>query len=56
MLHTNVIMSTIYTPDRWQSKTLLTFNERESKIPARNNVFDYHMSPMAIENYVSNEF
>ena len=39
--------------DRRQSKTLLTIEERGSKI-ARNRVFDCHMSPfggqMAIEN------
>ena len=50
---------TIYTPDRRQSKTLLTIDERGSKI-ARNSVFDCHLSPvgrqMAVENPVSNNF
>ena len=47
------------TPDRRQSKTLLTIDERGSKT-ARNSVFDCHLSPgrrqMAIENSVSNDF
>ena len=47
------------TPDRRQSKTLSTIDERESKID-RNSVFDCHLSPMwrhmAIENSVSNDF
>ena len=47
------------TPDRWQSKTLLTIDERGSKF-ARNSVFDCHLSPvrrqMAIKNSVSNDF
>ena len=47
------------TPERWQSKKLLTNDERGSKI-ARNTVFDCHLSPvgrqMAIENSVSNDF
>ena len=46
------------TPDRRQSKTLLTIDECGLKI-ARNSVFDCHLSPiwrqMAIENYVSND-
>ena len=45
--------------DYSQSKTLLTINERGSKI-ARNSVFDCHLSPagrqMAIKNSVSNDF
>ena len=49
----------IFTPDRRQSKTLLTIHERGSKI-ARNSVFDCHLSPdwrqMAIKNSVSNNF
>ena len=49
----------ISTPDRLQSKMLLTIDERGSKI-ARNSVFDCHLSPvgrqMAIENSVSNFF
>ena len=48
-----------YTPDRQQSKTLLTIDERGSKID-RNSVFDCHLSPvgrqMAIENSVSDYF
>ena len=44
------------TPDRRHSKTLLTIDERGSKI-ARNIVFDCHLSPvrrqMAIKNSVS---
>ena len=47
------------TSDRRQSKTLLTIDDRGSKI-ARNSVFLCHLSPvgrqMAIENYVSNFF
>ena len=47
------------TPGRWQSKTLLTIDERGSKID-RNSVYDCHLSPvgrqMAIENSVSNDF
>ena len=47
------------TPGRRQSKTLLTIDERRSKI-VRNNVFDCHLSPigrqMGIENSVSNDF
>ena len=46
------------TPDRWQSKTLLTIKLR-SKI-ARNSVFDCHLLPagqqMAIKNSISNYF
>ena len=33
------------TPDRRQSKMLLTIDERGSKI-ARNSVFDSHLSPV----------
>ena len=47
------------TPDRRQSKTLLTVDERGSKL-ARNSIFDCHLSPvgrqMVIENSVSNDF
>ena len=47
------------TPDRRQSKTRLTIDDRGSKI-ARNGVFDCHLSPvgrqMTIENSVSNDF
>ena len=46
------------TPGRRQSKTLLTIDERRSKID-RNSVFECHLSPvgrqMAIENSVSND-
>ena len=49
----------VYTPDRRQSKTLLSIDERGSKI-AINSVSDCHLSPvgrqMAIENFVSNYF
>ena len=49
----------IYTPGRRQSKTLLTIDQRGSKIVARNSVFDCHLSPvrrqMAVENSVSND-
>ena len=49
----------IITPDRRQSKTLLTIDEHGSKI-AINSVLDCHLSPvgrqMAIENSVSNDF
>ena len=40
-----------FTPGRWQSKTLLTIDERGSKI-ARNRIG----RQMAIENSVSNDF
>ena len=47
------------TPDRRQSKTLSTIDERGSKID-RKSIFDCHLSPicrqMAIENSVSNDF
>ena len=47
------------SPDRRQSKALLTIDERGSKT-ARNSVLDCHLSPvwrqMAIENSVSNDF
>ena len=36
------LRKTRFTPDRWQSKTLLTIDERGSKI-ARNGVFDCHL-------------
>ena len=42
----------ILTPDRWQSKTLLTIDERGSKA-ARNSAFDCHLSPVV--NSVSND-
>ena len=49
----------IITLGRRQSKTLLTIDERESKL-ARNSVFYCHLLPigrqMAIENSVSNYF
>ena len=48
----------LFTPGRRQSKSLLTIDERGSKI-ARNSVFDCHLSPvrqMAIENSFSNDF
>ena len=48
-----------FKPGRWQSTTLLTVDERESKI-AGNSVFDCHLSPirqqMAFEYSVSNDF
>ena len=50
---------TTTTPDRRQSKTLLTINERGSQI-ARNSVFTCHLSPvrqhMAIKDSVYNDF
>ena len=52
-------LSFILTPDRQQSKTLLTIYKCGSKI-ARNSVFDCHLSPvgrqMAIKISVSNYF
>ena len=43
----------LFTPDRRQSKMLITIEECGSKV-ARNSVFDCHLSPvgrqMAIEN------
>ena len=46
------------TLDMRQSKTLLTIDERASKI-ARNSAYDCHLSPvgrkMAIENSISND-
>ena len=49
----------IITPDRRQSKTVLTIDDHGSKL-ARNSVFDCYLSPvgrqMAIENSVSNDF
>ena len=54
-----VDVSSKLTPGKRQSKTLLTIEERGSKI-VRNSVFDCHLSPvgrqMAIENSVSNDF
>ena len=48
-----------FTPDRWQSKTLLTIVKCWSKI-AINSVFDCYLSPvwrqLAIKNSVSNYF
>ena len=44
--------NTQFTPDRQHSKTILSIDERGSKID-RNNVFD---CLMAIKNYVSNYF
>ena len=47
------------TPDRRQSKTLFTMDERGSEI-ATTSVFECHLSPvgrlMAIENFISNYF
>ena len=43
------------TPDRWQSKTLLTIDERGIKI-ARNSNFDCDLSPVGIENSVFSYF
>ena len=40
-----VCILTIITPGRRQSKTLLTIDERGSKI-ARNSIFDCHLSPI----------
>ena len=58
----NEMLADILTPDRWQSKTLLTIEERGSKI-VRNSVFDCQLTPdwrqMAIKtflNYISNNF
>ena len=49
----------IITTGRLQSKTLLTIDERGSKI-ARNSVFDCHLSPSGAingnKNSVSNDF
>ena len=49
----------VLTPDRRQSKTLLTIDERGSNI-SRKSVIDCHLSPdrreMAIKNSVSNYF
>ena len=39
-------LQTLTTPDRRQSKTLLTIDERGSKIAARNSDFDSHLSPL----------
>ena len=39
--------STGNTPDRRQSKALYTIDEHGSKI-ARNNVFDFHLSPDSV--------
>ena len=64
-LRWNLLAPTIFfnlytnTPGRRQSKTLLTIDERGSKI-AKKSVFDCHLSPvglqMSIENSVSNDF
>ena len=47
---------TVLTPDMHESKTLITNDERGSKI-ARNSVFEWHLSPdgrqMAVEISVS---
>ena len=54
-----IFRKTFITQGRRQSKTLLTIDERRSKID-RNSVFDWHFSPvrrqMAIQNSVSNYF
>ena len=54
-----VFVVAVITSGRRQSKTLLTTDERGSKI-ARNSVFDCLLSPigrqMVIENSVPNEF
>ena len=44
----------VNTPDRRQSKTLLTIDQRGSKI-SRNSVFDCHLSPVG-ETMFSNDF
>ena len=53
------LFSTLPTPGRRQSKTLLTIDKRGSKI-ARISVFHCHLSPvrrqMGLENSVSNDF
>ena len=41
------------TPDRQQSKTLLTINEHGSKI-ARNSVFECHLSPIRRQMPIQN--
>ena len=50
----------MFTPDRWQSKTLILSMTVDQKLFIRNRVFDWHLSPdwlqMAIENTVSNDF
>ena len=43
----------ISTPDRRQPKTLVTINERGSKI-ARNSVFDCHLSPVGRQKTIEN--
>ena len=55
----NIFHTTFTTPSRRQSKTLLTIDERGSKI-AKNSVFDCYLSPirrqMTIKNSVSSDF
>ena len=55
----HAISTKLSTSDRRQSKTLLTSDERGSKL-TRNSVFDFHLSlvgrQMAIKNFVSNDF
>ena len=53
------LFQNIFTPGMWQSKTLITIDERVSKI-ARTSVFYCHLTPvgrqMAIKYYVSYKF
>ena len=55
MVGLSIVSSIIFTPGRRQSKTLLTIDERGSKL-ARNSVFDCYLTPdwrqMAIKNSV----
>ena len=55
----DILIKTKNTPDRRQSKTLLTIDERGLNI-ARNSVFDCHLSPvgrqMTIKNSATNDF
>ena len=44
-----VVLHTTNTPGMRQSKTLLTIDERGSKID-KNNVFDWHLSPGVEQN------
>ena len=57
--HFHSLNSVFIWADRGQSKTLVTIDERGSKI-TRNSVFNCHLSPvgwqMAIKNSVSNDF
>ena len=66
MLFLIFYINSFITPDRRQSKTLLTIDERGPKI-ARNSIIDCHLSPvgrqmspvgrqMTLENSVSNDF